>query len=536
LAVTLEVKARPDAARCKFVPGQLATGFREIVVGEMSTEGEHWRLEVDDESIPVEYRGGRSHWTWTPGFYAGEVRARLVDLRGGAEHVVRLDVAPSADKLGREHFAEVIAELRREQPEFVLGSEPAMDRMGSLGRLDDPLVAYGRLRNYADEFMVSLGRVLAAPVRALRQERQLLALAQVRRADRRTVFQALRNPELASLLTGREARSSFGAALRLDAPVVEPHVDEAANRCIKGMVAALLRRVVECRERLGLRVDRERESGTRTAMAERWPVREQFLLGLECRLVRALRGPVLSAVSRAEITGAGLNIIAAHPVYARTHRLGWRALGLGFEDGGHDEDLWLPPTWELYERWCFVVVRRLLLECGLRAIETIGEPRADLGWTGVDDHGRRIWLGFQVACATWSAKGEPEFRSLSVTRYPDLVMTVEQGETKRWFVLDAKYRVSRSNVLDAMTSAHVYHDALRWRGQRPERALLLVPAGGGAPWLEEPGFHDEHRVGVIVAGPRSLDGLRGLLQSALSEQGTFAACEPSHRRTLVPLG
>jgi hypothetical protein len=516
LAVTLVIKARPDAAPRELVPGQVATGFREIVVGEMSTEGEHWRLEIDDESIPVEHRGGRSHWTWTPGFYAGEVRARLVDLRGGAEHVVHLDVEPSPDKLGSEHFADVIAELRREQPEFVLGSEPAMDRMGSLGRLDDPLVAYGRLRTYAEGFMGSLGRLLAEPVRALRQERQLLPLAQVRRADRQTVFQALRNPELASLLTGRQPRSNSGAALRLDAPVVEPHVDEATNRCIKAMVSALLRRVVECRDRLGLRVAREGESSTRTAMAERWPVREQFLLGLERRLVRALRGPVLSAVSRAEITGAGLNIIAAHPVYARTHRLGWRALGLGFEDGGHDENLWLPPTWELYERWCFVMVRRLLLEYRFRAIETIGEPPAALGWTGIDNHGRRVWLGFQVVCTTWSAKGEPAFRSLSVTRYPDLVLTVEQGEGKRWFVLDAKYRVSRSNVLDAMTSAHLYHDALRWRGQRPERALLLVPAGGGAPWLEAPGFQDEHGVGVIVAGPRSLNGLRLLLQGLCS--------------------
>jgi hypothetical protein len=517
LAVTLKVKARPEAAVCELAPGEVATGFREIVVGELSIEGEHWRLEIDDEPLGVEHRGGGSHWTWKPGFYAGEVRARLVDLRGGAEHIVRLDVAPSPDKLGRDHFDEVIAALRREQPEFVLGSEPAMDRMGSLGRLDDPLVAYGRLRSYADEFLVSLERVLAGPVRALRQERQMLALPRVRRADRQTVVQALRSPELASLLTSRTPPSNSHAALRLDAPVVEPHVDEAANRCIKAMVQAVLRRIVDCRERLGLLVAREQESSTRTGMADRWPVRERFLLGLERRLVRALRGPVLSAVTRAEITSAGLSVIAAHPIYARTHRLGWRALGLGFEDGGRDEDLWLPPTWELYERWCFVMVRRLLLECGVRPIETLRGSRARLGWTGVDDQGRRIWLGFQVRCATWSAKGESEFRSLSVTRYPDLVLTVQHGEHQRWSVLDAKYRVSRSNVLDAMTSAHLYHDALRWGGRRPDRAVLVVPAGGGAPWLEEPRFHGEYGIGVIVAGPREFGGLRQLLQSVLAQ-------------------
>jgi hypothetical protein len=41
-------------------------------------------------------------------------------------------------------------------------------------------------------------------------------------------------------------------------------------------------------------------------------------------------------------------------------------------------------------------------------------------------------------------------------------------------------------------------------------------------------FHDQHGVGVIVAGPRSLEGLRRVLQFVLSAQGTFAACEPLH--------
>lgn len=71
-----------------------------------------------------------------------------------------------------------------------------------------------------------------------------------------------------------------------------------------------------------------------------------------------------------------------------------------------------------------------------------------------------------------------------------------------WFdVFDAKYSTSRQNVLDAIKSAHVYHDALRLRDRRLDSVSLLVPAGGGAPWLETDAFMAEHGVGVRVLAP-----------------------------------
>jgi hypothetical protein len=68
-------------------------------------------------------------------------------------------------------------------------------------------------------------------------------------------------------------------------------------------------------------------------------------------------------------------------------------------------------------------------------------------------------------------------------------------------LLDAKYRSSRANVLDAMTSAHVYRDSLRIGEQRPEAALLLLPAGGDAERLQDEDFQRAHQVGVAVLTP-----------------------------------
>jgi len=97
----------------------------------------------------------------------------------------------------------------------------------------------------------------------------------------------------------------------------------------------------------------------------------------------------------------------------------------------------------------------------------------------------------------------PGLWSISKERVPDLVLRVDSTDRTRLVVLDAKYRASRSNILDAMESAHIYQDSLRIGSRRPDATLLLLPAGGGAKWLEDPAFQSEHRVGVQVISPQT---------------------------------
>ena len=74
-------------------------------------------------------------------------------------------------------------------------------------------------------------------------------------------------------------------------------------------------------------------------------------------------------------------------------------------------------------------------------------------------------------------------------------------------MLDAKYRTTRANVLDAMTSAHIYRDALRIDGKRIDSALLLVPRSECTSWLKDPAFIREHSVGVVELSPGADSGL-----------------------------
>ncbi len=70
-----------------------------------------------------------------------------------------------------------------------------------------------------------------------------------------------------------------------------------------------------------------------------------------------------------------------------------------------------------------------------------------------------------------------------------------------WTAYDAKYRSGRANVLEAMTSAHVYRDALRWSERSAEAALLLVPTLNGIETLASVEYRARNAVGVELAVP-----------------------------------
>ena len=178
--------------------------------------------------------------------------------------------------------------------------------------------------------------------------------------------------------------------------------------------------------------------------------------------------------------------------------------------------MWISPSWEIYERWCFV-----RLGSALRRL------RSDLAWERTGSHSAPAWVGegggeqLKLLLQPQFPSERPTvggtFWSVSGQRIPDLVLRIRRAGRESFLVLDAKYRCSRSAVLDAMTSAHVYQDSLRIAGRRPEASLLLIPAGGGAPWLEEREFQVQNRVGAIPFLPGSdaplPDYLRELIAS-----------------------
>ncbi|MGE3274949.1 MAG: nuclease domain-containing protein [Vicinamibacterales bacterium] len=489
-------------------------GFTENGCYLIELPSSEWSFRVDDE--PLASETGHGHWrSWRPGFYAGEVTAELCNPNGRPVATYLLDVAPDPSKSGRELFAQMLAEIWRDDPSLLLGTEPARTPIGALGENEDPWMALSRLRRHGPSFLRALDAIRVRPRRVLRPRRASSLLHHVRRADRRTAVSVMRGAAAGLLLEGVDTPATPSALTRVDVPFTEETFDNAANRALLAITQAVLRRTLRLGTVLQAATEADREEDTRTSMAARWPVRRAFLQEFEEALRLALRRAPFPDVREASISAAGLNAISADPVYARAWGLAWRAMRHGFEGDPATERTWISPSFQVYEAWCFVRLARLLEEV---APEWHWSPgKADSRrWIG-HTQSRRAEFKYQRA---FPAHGEPQSGYWSISRYriPDMVLTVESPEERRFLVFDAKYRTSRANVLDAMASAHIYQDSLRFADQRPWASLLLVPAAGGAPHLESTTFLDAHRVGVCEFSPESSDVVKRLISRFLSDQ------------------
>ena len=465
-----------------------------------------YRLLIDDEPLARSKDGG-NRWTWQPGFYAGEVHAEMLDSDGRSSGVWRLDVSPDPSKAGREMFARMVDEIIDFDARLVIGEEPARRRLGALGDSDDPLVLFERLRRRWRDLERALAAVRREPVSVLRAQRRFVPLREARRVDLRTLRTAMRQPATLAAI-GRNAGSlpGVGASI-LDVPAVERTLDAPANRCVLYMLRALVLRCRTLAERLSRIEERaeKADSETRTGTAGRVGRWLEILGAMERVFSAAERRPPFKEVRRPEVTAAGLNAVVAHPLYARFWRVGWAALRRGVDRLDPQDLLPLSPTWELYERWCFVALAKKLQEWlpdfAWSNAGVTGSDRRRLD--GRHSDGSRVTLRLQRTFG--NTKGAEREQSWSISREcrPDLAVTMESAdEIARFVVLDAKYRARAASILSGMIeSVHPYADALRWGPRRPDRTLLLVPNAEEAEWLTRADYIETHRADVVALRP-----------------------------------
>lgn len=474
-------------------------GFRELGKYQLSVErADPCRLLIDEVELTRFNAGQINTWAWQPGYYAGTVFAELFDAEGMRLAKYLLDVSPDPNKLGQKVFQEMVDDLFDFAPGLLIGTEAAQLGIGMEGDVTEPNLEYSRLRQYGTQLRSALKALGSKPLSQLTYDRTLLPAHQVRRFDQRSLIAITKNPSAIAMLHG-DAQLDEESALLFDVPRSRDELDTAAHRTLLFIVHAVIRRTRRLMEILAEIVQKEVPSPTRTALAPRLEYRLQFLSELNSDLRRLIKRSPFSKVTRKEVSAAGLNAISAHPLYARVYRTCWHILRPGIAGERGDESVWMSPTWEVYERWCFLKIHQVLQHAFPSLIWRQDYPsnREDcIQFTGMDG-GMTIKLYLQPRFPAFDQPSWHSFSSLSGERYPDVVMTYLSGTTRRLFVFDAKYRATRSGVLDAMQSAHLYHDSLRWDGIAPYISLLLVPAGGGAPWLENHDFVEKYGVGVV---------------------------------------
>ncbi len=442
-------------------------------------------------------------------FYAGV--ADLLVVSASESETVSLDVAPAKGKLGRAAHATLLSELEDWAEGIIFGSTAATREVGDdLEAEPQPLARYARLRSRMDQVEAAFAAIRSAPHRSMVSEREERMLHRVRRADRGTIRSVLRRPDVRMALRGESSRTAT-----VDHPRREETLDTPANRHLKSMLLRLEVLASDLAGAFGQEADASGWGGEtaeikararhRAAECERWSA------GL-----RRMRNSAFLRRIRPRAGGSGaLLAVSWHPAYRRLDGLARSITTPRLALGGSGEALPLRRTYDLYELWSLAALERSIREVLPGLQWRVGRPfvegalRLEVG-SGIVAHAPLpdhsvLELWFQPKFRSYAPGSDETGRcSISAELRPDFAIRLRtvEGRTRRFLVLDAKYRSSRPALHDALRSAHLYRDAVRWDGCRAEGVYLLCPAlGEGAELYGNGVYRQKFGIGAIVLGP-----------------------------------
>ena len=468
--------------------GQVLGGLEEDARYELKPDQDGCLLYVDDEEL----LSARGWFRWTPELYAGRVRVEVLRPTGSVDEYF-LQVGSATSKADNLPFEEMIAQVRALYPRQLGGISAATLAFGSDGQPGQfaDLVLLARLRQHGHAFLEAVEQVARIPHAKLQAKRGKLPLSQVRRLHP----VALRDPKLSTLL-----RNPALAAKHTNMPVTAwtsgASVDTQANRAL----LALLKRLRTAISALCVKVRANALQGTRKQQEQRAQRRLALLDALDARVSQVLRQHPFPAVTSGASSACGVAQIAAQPLYGKAHRLGTQALALGVEGHQLSDQLHANHSWGIYEMWCFVQVLHTLQRCtgnSLRPAAPI-TVEADFCWHAELASGHSLELLYQGVFPKAQPSHGYEGFSISRKRIPDILIVERSGQTVRSLILDAKWRSGEHCELEAMESAHLYHDSLRIAGAPPDCCLLMLPGPLANYSLGQDDFIARHRVGAMA--------------------------------------
>ena len=212
-------------------PDQLNPGFMEKKTYRF-TALEGFSFYIDDVLIETVDQNGACAWLWSPGFYAGEVAAELLDDQGRTAASFRLDVSAADNKLGGQAFTAMIEAILDFDPALVLGTEEAQFGIGHDGALTNPHLQYARLRRYGDRLHSALKQISQRPLTSLKRDRMSVSAHTVKRLDSASVCKALRGPTGQALLHPASTQRPALSNVRFEVSRSYEEEDNPANQAI----------------------------------------------------------------------------------------------------------------------------------------------------------------------------------------------------------------------------------------------------------------------------------------------------------------
>lgn len=467
--------------------------------------------------VRVEDRAITARWEWPVNFYAGMLPIELLSDERPLWHTT-LDVRTHDGKLGRHAYDDLLANLVQRAENVIFGLSAGQRAASWADCPAPPIARLSMLRAHIAGIERGFTGIEACPHRRLVPRREMRPIDQTRRVDIVSMRSISRNP------------SALCAMGRIDAPVTSckrpmvdnPRRDQTLNTPPNQRVKIIIHQLtVLCND-----LERQLRAAASAcvddvAMLSRLCGMVDDLLILRQRVQRMARAQFLEGVEFRGTGSAATSAMARHPAYARFELLTGRVLRprlLAATDGV--SSLWLRPTYELYEYWCFFTVADVLM--GLmphlkwksslcQAPDGLLVAVPDECEVSAATEGRTIRLIFQKTFPAYTpqlAEGNQPF-SVSAERRPDIILEVADSAGYRMLALDAKYRCSRSSLHEALGSMHVYRDSLRVSGKNNKLAgaFILTPAHElGARHYYNASYRDIFCIGAFDLSPSVEDG------------------------------
>lgn len=441
---------------------------------------------------------------------------------GGTIHLFPLEVHPREEKLDAHEWELLLSDLESWVPAVTVGFEGGAQGAVGLSGAQAPSLAMA-LGPMVPRFIEALRSVVGAPRQFPATDEQSRRLHEIRRVSSRVLRWTARHPATWQHIRGEALPEEPEPSLPMD--VTRAGIDHPVNR----YVVWLVRRVVATLENVVRTLLRQAKvQGGANADTGAWcearaSVIDNSLTALNAVFSRS----ELARLAPAPPTEAALLILVDDPVYARLHRLGRLLLRPQFQLPPNVGSCPAPvrPSYDLYELWCFLALRRHLgatiqnatwMDDALDSLRLLNGTGEGAECHALLPGGGELNLLFNPTFPGWLSRGSSSRWSISGERRPDIVVNYRSPDgSLEWLCLDAKYRVSRTGIADAFSSAHIYRDALRWSAAAPEDepkrvrgAVLLVPRMDDAcrPWFS-PEFLADNGVGVFALSPKN--GLGG---------------------------
>jgi hypothetical protein len=307
-------------------------------------------------------------------------------------------------------------------------------------------------------------------------------------------------PKLEQAVSQAKANRQWDMRFRLDKKILS--VDTPENRFIKSVVSSSISKLTKIVNQLQenqREPDKQRVSVSFFKKLDRWQTSMRFFQ----------RQPMFKEVGNFTGLSSESLVLQQKPGYARVYKI-WQQLKWYLELLQGQNNLSLRSISELYEIWCFLEVRRILLELGFEQSESARvamvnngiEVSMKDGMQGAFSFKRDDGVEIRLAHEPKFNKNGSPIKSWTTTQIPDILLEVTfvDGQQFVW-IFDAKYRIKKDSNKekspidqgdlapdDAINQMHRYRDALIYQNKSNNEQVVKSRPVFGAFALY-PGFH-----------------------------------------------